>query len=157
MKHKYINLRHIILCICLLAGIKASAYDAEIDGIYYIFSDTTAIVTYQSYSDDYTSDYSGAVVVPGSVTYNDKNYTVKSIGYAAFWGCSDLISVTIPSSVTNIDSYAFRNCTCLNSINIPDSVIYIDWGTFSGCTSLTSVTIPNRVKEIDRYAFEGCI
>lgn len=40
----------------------------------------------------------------------------------AFYNCSGLISVDIPSSVTNIGGYAFSSCSSLTGIDIPSSV-----------------------------------
>ena len=57
-------------------------------------------------------------------------------------------SVTIPNSVTTIESYAFRNCTGLTNITIPNSVTSIGKWAFSSCKGLTSVTIPNSVTSI---------
>lgn len=115
MKHNYKFLRHIFLCLCLLTGVNASAYDAEIDGIYYNFSEDEAMVTYQSvlmetWNYFYISDYSGAVVIPESVVYGGKAYYVTSIGDHAFYDCNGLTSVTIPNSVTSIGGYAFSRC-----------------------------------------------
>ena len=102
-----------------LLPLLANAYDAKIGGIYYNFtSDSTAMVTYQiesyfnpSYIYDYDiSDYAGDIVIPESVTYNDNTYSVTRIGNYAFSGCSDLTSVTIPKSLTNIGMDAFRGC-----------------------------------------------
>ena len=36
--------------------------------------------------------------------------TLTSIGYRAFWGCSDLISVTLPDSVTTLAHISFSYC-----------------------------------------------
>ena len=50
---------------------------------------------------------------------------VTSIGYAVFYGCSGVTSVTIPDSVTSIGSYAFDTCSGLTSVTIPNSVTSI--------------------------------
>ena len=80
----------------------------------------------------------------------------KSIGSSAFYGCTSLTSIEIPTSVTSIGSYTFHNCTGLTSIVIPDSVTSIGSSAFEGCTSLTSIEIPTSVTSIGSYAFEGC-
>ena len=84
---------------------------------------------------------------------NDKT---KIICGRAFEGCTALISITIPGSVTEIGSSAFSRCTSLTSITLPDSVISIGISAFRGCTSLESITIPDSVTEIGDYAFGSC-
>ena len=66
---------------------------------------------------DYQRTYDGSVVIPESVTYNGKTYSVTSIGNG-FSGCTFLTSVTIPGSVTNIGDGAFSECVNLKSIDI---------------------------------------
>ena len=72
--------------------------------------------------------------------------SVTSIDSSAFYCCSSLTSVTIPNSVTNIGNFAFDSCESLTNVTIPNSVISIGEYAFCNCTSLTSVTIPNSVK-----------
>ena len=121
--------------IVLLCALTTSAHDFEVDGIYYNItssSELTVAVTYAGNSYN-SAVYSGSVVIPEKVTYNNKEYSVTSIEYAAFRACWGLTSVTIPNSVTSIGSSAFDNCSGLTSVTIPNSVISIGDGAFSGC------------------------
>ena len=136
---------HYICCLlALLSSLTVLAYDAEIDGIYYNFSEDKAKVTFQKYQNNsYVSDYSGDVVIPESVTYKDKNYRVTSIDRCAFSSCFGLTSVTIGNSVTSIGDYAFNNCGDLTTITIPNSVTSIGISAFHGCYFLPSSFINN--------------
>ena len=139
-----------LLLVLLLSMTNMVAFADEVNGINYSFSGTEATVISGS------SKYSGNVVIPESVTYNGNTYSVTSIGERAFYGCSDLTSITIPNSVTSIGGYAFRDCSGLTSITIPNSVTSIGNSAFDGCSSLTSVTIPNSVTSIESSAFYNC-
>ena len=68
-------------------------------------------------------------------------YHVNSIGDHAFESCYDLVSVSIPNSVTKIGSGAFRGCSGLTSIEIPCNVTSIGGGAFIGCSGLTSIIV----------------
>ena len=79
--------------------------------------------------------------------------SVTSIGYGAFRGCIGLTGVTMSDCVTSIGDYAFSGCTGLASVTIPDSVTSIGESAFYDCTSLASVTIPDSVTSIGDEAF----
>ncbi len=141
-------------------GQSLCAYDAYVDGIYYNFSGTEAIVTNQgpkttAYNERYF--YYGNVTIPSSVTYNGTTYSVTSIGEEAFYFCVNLTSVTIPNGVTSIGRTAFGNCYELQNIEFPNSVNSIGESVFFNCTGLTNIIIPNGVTSIGDYAFYRCM
>ena len=149
-----------LLLLLLVASVSAIyASDTQVDGIWYDFdsSTKTASVTYRGYDyDRYDGEYSGAVVIPETVTYNGTTYSVTNIGDYAFRICSSLTSVTIPNSVTSIGYGAFAYCSSLTSVTIGESVTSIGDDAFAYCTSLTSVTIPESVTSIGDQAFAYC-
>ena len=151
-------IRTTLLLLALLLPSAATAYDFEVDGIYYnIINGNEAEVTYKSYSDyNYFSDYSGDIAISSNVTYNGTTYSVTTIGSSAFEGCSGLTRVTIPNSVTSIGWEAFYGCNGLTSVTIPNSVTSIGYRAFYNCSGMTSVTVPNSVTSIGEYAFYGC-
>ncbi len=64
-----------------------------------------------------------AVIVPSTI----HGYAVTDIGPNAFYSNENLVSVTIPSSVTNIGSTAFHNCYGMMGVyfqGLPPNLIY---------------------------------
>ena len=74
----------------------------------------------------------------------------------AFWYCSSLSEIVIPSSVASIGDSAFSSCFSLSEIVIPSSVTSIGDSAFSDCFSLSEIVIPSSVTSIGDYAFSGC-
>ena len=182
MKHLHFSI--LLAVLMSMAGSKAWAYDAEIDGICYNFSGDEAKVTYASQNNpsEKTSSekeneqfYRGIIVIPEAVEYGGNVYSVTTIEAFAFYGCSGLTEITIPNSVTSIGAFAFYGCSCFS---VEDGLMYADTylvgptdmklsscvikegtriiGGFWGCTNLTSVTIPNTVIIIQDGAFGDC-
>lgn len=81
---------------------------------------------------------------------------VASIGNSAFFGCTNLTSITLPEGVTSIGYAAFFACENLASITIPDSVTSIGVYAFYYCDNLTSIDIPEGVTSIGYSAFSDC-
>jgi hypothetical protein len=139
-----------------------SAYDFKVDGICYkILSDTTAEVTYKSYNKDaygascYNgNDVHGAIVIPSTVTYSGKSYSVTGIGNGAFRSSnSGPTSIEIPNSVTYIGEYAFYNCLSLTDIYNP-SGLYIGQYAFCSCAKLSNIS--NPIGGCGKNAFQSC-
>ncbi|MCL2042180.1 MAG: leucine-rich repeat protein, partial [Bacteroidales bacterium] len=91
-------------------------------------------------------------------TLGDPLREVKNIGNAAFYGCSNLTTVNIASSVLTIGDLAFALCTKLPSITIPDKVTTIGHGAFFSCSNLTVVNIGpgSQITSIGQQAFMLC-
>ena len=81
---------------------------------------------------------------------------VVSIGYAAFYDCSTLVSISIPDSVTSFGEGAFCGCSSLTNIDIPNEATEIANHTFDRCSSLTRVFIPDGVTAIGDGSFNNC-
>ena len=112
MKHK--TLSFLLSVLMSMAASVASANDFEVDGIYYSFlsnEDFTVAVTCKGdYAHAFSDEYTGDVVIPETVMYDGKRYSVTSIGNNAFSYCTSLNSITIPNSVTDIGRSAFSYC-----------------------------------------------
>ena len=80
--------------------------------------------------------------------------TIESIGFAAFAGCYQLQSITLPASLSDIGDYAFAG-SALTSVAIPSSVMFVGNGAFARCESLESVSIKSGI--IGDFAFMGAI
>ena len=150
---KIIKSLSLILLVMAVGTTGVYAYDFEKDGIYYnIMSeeDRTVEVTNQS---DWGGGYRGEIVVPQRVINDGKTYSVTTIGEYAFYYCSALTSVSMPS-ITTISDYAFYYCSALTSVSMP-SVMTIGDGAFGDCSALTSISMPS-VTTIGEDAFNFC-
>ena len=107
-------------------------------------------------------DLSDAKIVEGGSAYysdRDDGFICTSndkLGDYAFYGCSGLTSLTLPSSVTEIGEHAFLNCRGLTNFTIPSGVTKIGGAAFFSCYGLISLTIPSSVTAIGSGAFNGC-
>lgn len=179
--------------LCSLLTAQVFGYDFKDDDSGLCFNITsnkepyTVEVTCENGGNIYINNYSGltTVTIPETVTYDEKTYSVTSIGDMAFCRCTGIISITIPNTVITIGSSAFEYCDSLNfnkydnalylgnsdnpylvlikakdknitTCSINENTMHIYSYAFSSCNSLTSVSIPNTVITIGEKAFNGC-
>ena len=141
----------------VMMPLMVNAYDAEIDGIYYNFSGDEAEVTYQKVGENHpSSDYTGAVVIPASVDYDGKTYSVTAIGDSAFYVCDEITSVTLPKGLTRIGEYAFCDCLKLSGISFPEGLLSIGKNAYERCQMLRDIVIPRSVTSIGDFIFYWC-
>ncbi len=70
--------------------------------------------------------------------------------------CSDLISVTLPSTLVEMTNLAFGGCSSLKKIELPDSLEVIGNRSFMNCSSLEEIVMSDSLHTIGEYAFAGC-
>lgn len=157
-----------------------SGTQARVDGIYYVLDGLTgtATVTNKTYdgSDNGSNSYSNvnnnAIVIPESFTIDENGeattYTVIAIDDKAFYGSTEILSVKIPASVTEIGSQAFDRCTKLKEVTVAEQskyfyasegVLYNKLQTelyFCPKTKTGTYALPEYVEKIHDFAFYGC-
>ena len=82
-----------------------------------------------------------------------ENVSLKTISSSAFENCGNLKTITLPETVTKIDTYAFENCKKLEQIQIPSKTETIGRAAFLECSALQKINIPSSVKTIETWAF----
>ena len=174
MKHFY---SHLFLVIALLAGaaLSASAFDFQDGDIVYLINDdgTTATVTYMVKQNK--ENYAGIteINIPTKATdpATGKTYDVTTIGTYAFYSNNSITKITIPPSITKMETAAFGTLSKLKQIHITDLKRWCEI-TFSSATSnpfyggskmlylngevITDLTIPAGITTIMPYAFYKC-
>ncbi len=102
---------------------------------------------------------------------------VREIGASACWYCTNLSSISLPSSLTRIDqgafcgcgkltslqlsgfegltvgTYAFRDCDALETLNIGSGVTALEDGAFNSCDGLRSASFGPDLRSIGGFAF----
>lgn len=94
-----------------------------------------------------------SVVIPEGVTKLVTTDSYFSTG--VFYGCTNLTSVKMPSTLTTIGKETFKGCEKLEDVVLPENLISMEDNAFRDCKSITSITIPKTVVE-SAAAFVGC-
>lgn len=120
------------------------------------------------------------IVVPETVNFNNRTYTVTGIGMnalgitnsttkkidlpktletisnSAFSYCSALTEIQLPENVISIGNNAFYHCITLAKVETSSSLASIGNNAFESCTSLSSIILPPSVTTIGSWAFGYC-
>lgn len=132
-----------------------------------IFILTLSVTSSANTSSDFSYtflDYDGTVRIDrykGSATYieipsNIDGYRVTIIGNNAFEDNDNLISVTIPDTVTTIYKEAFAYCSNLQNITLPNSIEMIYYRAFRDCNNLKNMYYEGTADEWVKIIFDGC-
>ncbi len=132
-------LHNVLAAVVALAAIGARAETEVVDGYtwsYRINGATAEICCYDADANRYSRAVEpapeGGVTIPATLG----GKPVTRIGDMAFFGCSMMSGVEIPSSVTSFGNDAFYHCVKLASIDIPAGVTSIGDYAFGACSVL---------------------
>ena len=123
----------------------------DYNGIYY---KPTSSTTVSVIANPDGTKYSGDITIPYTVKRGTIDFTVTSIADSAFFQCTELTSIDLPTSIAAIGKESFRYCALLKSIELPN-ITNVPYKAFMNCKNLESVDISN-VTTIDKYALYNC-
>lgn len=92
-----------------------------------------------------------------SLTVVQLNLGLLSVGDMAFWNCTSLQQIVIPSTVISIGRKALAGCVNLQHVDLPIGLLTLGDSVFSNCISLQTVSLPSSLVEIRKRAFENCV
>lgn len=156
-----------LVCVIVMLSVSSNSYAYDFSSVastgqtlyYSITSDSTiAVVSPCSVPSNNNwagfTPPTGSLSIPSTVDYLGVTYSVTAIESGAFWGCSSLTSVTIPSSIVEIGSWAFCS-SALNTINYPSSAVLLGGWVFEDTPWLNNK--PNGVVYLGNtlYCYKG--
>ena len=148
------SFKSFVVMVVMMIMATSSAVAEVIDGFRYDLNSDSKTATLLP---NMNGKYSGDIIIPEKVKGNDGvEYIVTAFADQCFKDCSDLTSITIPSSVTSWGGACFYGCSGLTSITIPSSVPSLGGSCFKGCSGLTSITIPSSVTSLGEECFSDC-
>lgn len=90
-----------------------------------------------------------------SLVPTDTNFAnLTTTGPSAFDRCNGFTTISLPV-LTNQSSYTFVTCSNISSVTLSSSLTEIPLGMFDQNTSLSSITIPSGVTTIGKWAFRN--
>lgn len=104
--------------------------------------------------------YDENVVIPETFEYGGTTYTITAIGANAFFSeygdYDDILTLTIPETVTTIGVKAFSNLKSLEVIRLPQDLKEIASDTFTNCISLEEINFPEGLETLNEFACCNC-
>ena len=84
--------------------------------------------------------------------------SLTEIGNGVFWGCSNLRNIVLPSSITKLGFGVFSNCNALTSVDLSNCELLtiIPTRMFYQCRKLETVVFPNTITEFYNDVFYEC-
>ncbi len=83
-------------------------------------------------------------------------FGATAVEFTAGYVPAYLRSITLLEGCNKLDNYAFFECSCLQTVNLPSTLTEIGIRAFEGCTTLSALTLPNSLHTIRENAFVGC-
>lgn len=136
------------------AGDEILTENVEIDGVLYKEIEPGKMQIVQWAEEELVNF--AEIVIPGTVTYDGREYTVTSIGNSVF-AYKKLNKVTLPDTIESIGQEAFRDCGTqyMQEITLPGSLKEIGKYAFWNSTIKGELVIPDSVTWIGQEAFRA--
>lgn len=152
------------ICAILVVAFAVAIVNASKEKVIDYYIDGQSII---KYSGDYTDIViDSEIVTIGNNVFHSKskieslsfknNAKCEYIGNQAFYACSNLTRISLPSSLKEIGNQAFAFCTELTTVEIPEGVTTIGNEAFANCHNLESITLPASLTMLGTNVFEGC-
>ena len=99
----------------------------------------------------------GKIIIPDGITEIENGYNYDSDFYSAFKDCTEITSISFPSTLTKIGYSAFRGCAGLTSVDLSGTnLTEISNAAFFDCDYLESIKLPANLNTIGNQAFSRC-
>ena len=164
----------LFVIIGILIGSNAIAYDFQVDDNMFFEILSTSDLTCKL--DSVNENYEGDLIIPEKVSFKGKELTVTAIGSNIIHSCTKLTTITVPSTLTEMDEGCFSSCISLQSANIqsinpsilpkgcfrysavrevvwPDMILDLPEECFKGCQDLGDIQIPENISNIGSQCF----
>lgn len=141
-------LKLLMIAAMLLSFSSASAYDFEVDGIYYDIESLPELTCCISGGNPELT----SIALPSSITLNGRVLKVLRVKENAWKGNKTLTSVSLSEGIDSIAPSAFEECVNLKSLNL-GSVKGIAEKAFYRCKQLTEIRLPGSLIRVGNEAF----
>ena len=146
----------LMLAFVLVFALGVQSAFADVSGPWTYYDDGTGHAVIQIYD---AGAPGGAVAIPdqlGGMDVVKLEYDYSTGGLGVFQDRTDITSVTMPNTITDLDHDNFYGCTGLTSVTLSTALTDTGYNTFYGCTSLATIALPAGLTSVSGSAFQGC-